>query len=388
MISFKCSGCEYLYDVPEKYAGKRVRCKHCNEVLIVPTPNTNANQIKPSVLCTSTFNESPDPASDNDSVKQDSGSISAIPMWTWCLFGAFGLIFVAFLLWMFVIRDTWEIDHYQEISQITLEVKSSVNNSDFNSATEKYHKLKSLIGNRALINEDLKQTVTVALNEYETLRKEKERQVELAQQAKKRLEFEAKIVEIERQKVRAEALAEAERQRDALAKAERQRYLVEERKQRQVEREKMLSARSQIDQSPKIAGIYYDADKVISYIPTEDKIEEIVISHAIDKTNLSISISITQRSADKYSRAVDNPRYYGTSVAAELELYHIQEETLKDLANLKQISANYERGCMEIKNHLIDSDFKNRWDGAVTKHRNSDYLPNIIKNNLSHSYEF
>ena len=35
MISFTCS-CGHKYDVSEKYAGKKVKCKHCNSILRVP----------------------------------------------------------------------------------------------------------------------------------------------------------------------------------------------------------------------------------------------------------------------------------------------------------------------------------------------------------------
>ena len=95
-----------------------------------------------------------------------------------------------------------------------------------------------------------------------------------------------------------------------------------------------------------------------------------------------------RRSADDYSRAVDDPRYYGTSAAAELELYRIQQRALKDAANAKQILANYQRGYITVKSNFYDSDFKNKWDKAVTKHKNSGYLPDLIKNNLLYSYDF
>ncbi len=39
MIKFTCKSCKKAYKVPEEYSGKRVKCKQCNEVCIVPGGN-------------------------------------------------------------------------------------------------------------------------------------------------------------------------------------------------------------------------------------------------------------------------------------------------------------------------------------------------------------
>lgn len=41
-----------------------------------------------------------------------------------------------------------------------------------------------------------------------------------------------------------------------------------------------------------------------------------------------------------------------------------------------------------VKSHFSDSDLKNKWNKAVTKHKNSGYLPDLIENNLLYSYDF
>lgn len=43
MIKFKCSKCGWHLDVPAEYAGKRVRCKNCNEISVVSTSQTQSN---------------------------------------------------------------------------------------------------------------------------------------------------------------------------------------------------------------------------------------------------------------------------------------------------------------------------------------------------------
>jgi DNA-directed RNA polymerase subunit RPC12/RpoP len=37
MIRFDCFKCGHSYRVPDKYAGKRVRCKECSEINLVPS---------------------------------------------------------------------------------------------------------------------------------------------------------------------------------------------------------------------------------------------------------------------------------------------------------------------------------------------------------------
>ncbi len=37
MIRFNCFKCEHSYRVPDQYAGKRVRCKECGEINLIPS---------------------------------------------------------------------------------------------------------------------------------------------------------------------------------------------------------------------------------------------------------------------------------------------------------------------------------------------------------------
>ena len=38
MIKFKCSKCAKDYRVSDEYAGKKVRCKQCNVINVIPKP--------------------------------------------------------------------------------------------------------------------------------------------------------------------------------------------------------------------------------------------------------------------------------------------------------------------------------------------------------------
>ena len=37
MIKFDCFKCGHSYRVPDQYAGKRVRCKECGEINLIPS---------------------------------------------------------------------------------------------------------------------------------------------------------------------------------------------------------------------------------------------------------------------------------------------------------------------------------------------------------------
>jgi len=50
MIQFTCGGCGHTYRVPDKYAGKKVRCKECELVNRIPIPEASAVIVDEEVL--------------------------------------------------------------------------------------------------------------------------------------------------------------------------------------------------------------------------------------------------------------------------------------------------------------------------------------------------
>ena len=42
MIKFRCASCGHEYRVPSEYAGKKARCKSCNNVNTIPEPEKTA----------------------------------------------------------------------------------------------------------------------------------------------------------------------------------------------------------------------------------------------------------------------------------------------------------------------------------------------------------
>jgi len=43
MIKFQCGKCGWQFDLPDKYAGRRVRCKKCSEISVVVGSQTDSN---------------------------------------------------------------------------------------------------------------------------------------------------------------------------------------------------------------------------------------------------------------------------------------------------------------------------------------------------------
>ncbi len=50
IVNFECSGCEHSYRVPEKYAGRTVRCKKCDAFTVIPIPDGPASDMEDSEL--------------------------------------------------------------------------------------------------------------------------------------------------------------------------------------------------------------------------------------------------------------------------------------------------------------------------------------------------
>ncbi|MEM8874880.1 MAG: ubiquitin-conjugating enzyme E2 [Planctomycetota bacterium] len=47
MISFRCVTCGHKFDVPDRLAGKKARCKHCKTSLVIPQPVSLNRQLSP-----------------------------------------------------------------------------------------------------------------------------------------------------------------------------------------------------------------------------------------------------------------------------------------------------------------------------------------------------
>jgi len=161
MIKFDCQMCGHNYQVPDKYAGKKVRCKECNEIFIVPILNDDKHQTV----------QLKHYGSIADKPAKQPCSVSVTPIRAWCLFGVLGVFFISFVLYMFVFRDTWEIDHYSELSNLIRDASRYYQAEEYQLGIKKYDKLCFLIGDRELKKEELRKLYSEMQGRYAPLKK-------------------------------------------------------------------------------------------------------------------------------------------------------------------------------------------------------------------------
>ncbi|TFG45372.1 MAG: hypothetical protein E4H40_08360, partial [Candidatus Brocadiia bacterium] len=79
------------------------------------------------------------------------------------------LVIVTLLLYMFVLRDTWETDNYGKIHDFYYEGANLIDTGDFTLGLEKYQELIELVGNRNLKNKTLSEYLHKSQDEYDVV---------------------------------------------------------------------------------------------------------------------------------------------------------------------------------------------------------------------------
>ena len=201
MFKFHCEGCGKKYKVEDDWAGKKIKCKACNHTMCI---SDDSSELDPQNI----------ELQENDQID----SAIPIPIWARYLIGVLGVVFVSFILWLLVFRDTWETDNYIELNDLISEVQDHIFNNDSDSAIEQYDQLASLVGDRQLetksFREDFASLQPICLKfkqikaeEDKRILAEKKLQAKLALIEKQRLEsIEDKIRQEE--KARKKKLAE------------------------------------------------------------------------------------------------------------------------------------------------------------------------------------
>lgn len=165
MIRLTCK-CGKHYEIAEKYAGKKVRCKVCSEIFIIPTLNRDKHQTNPLEYSNPTSNET----LEGDNYSKRPEPTYTFPVWAWLLCGVVGVFFVSFILWAFVFRDTWEIDNYARMDNLYIEGLNLIATEDFTTGLDKYKELIELVGDRNLRYQRLKEFHHKAQEEYDIIK--------------------------------------------------------------------------------------------------------------------------------------------------------------------------------------------------------------------------
>jgi hypothetical protein len=161
----------------------------------------------------------------------------------WAAVGLAALFLVAFLLYMFVLRDTWEEDNMYTVFSAKDEADSLASDGDYAAAIKKYEGLMDLVGDRRLNDPALSDVLTAARDALGECKRLDEARI--AKEKKEAERIRAQQVEERRRQVEAIALAERARREEEMRKwqeAEERRKAEEARlaeaKKREAKRER------------------------------------------------------------------------------------------------------------------------------------------------------
>ena len=543
MIKFRCSSCNQKIGVPEKYAGKNVKCPKCQCDNLAPTIEIMDPVLSNGQMCIDDSNGIGDfdlfaDISEQDidtsnfvnrkkAVPANESNLSQCNYWIWFVAGSVAILFICFLIWAFLLRDTWEVDNYDTIVQLADDASMQILAGSPKEGLELYEELFDLIGDRKLKITNLQAVYKESKDNYDSVKlrwrdvykpmQDKQREIEnlistfqysdaikqcntfleksgkykhdpavkravdyfhtlrvkseegLKQEIKnekeiilpKMLALKKEAEKYAQQNLWAEAapyldqilwakpmnlhttevadileyaqrgltntqwlpgiielLKEAEKYsqmqdwrnaittlqkvidsegglgstqeidlavsvaREQLSFAKKQ---LEAAKRIEVEQERAI--RFRILSAPKVANVYYDADLILSFMSIGDVVEKKVICLAIDKANTALSYQIVKESSNNFSRAVDNPRNYG-SLSGDMNRAYWEDKAVRDLADAKVIFNNYSNMCAGLKETIEKNpDVQKKWDDYVRRYKNSEFLPDVIKNHLMYSNE-
>ncbi len=242
MIEFKCK-CGKKFSVDDKYAGKKGKCPKCKEVVIVPQPdNTDIVDDIINDFCKEPHRRSntipekfPKPTS-NPSARiyastnehQQLEASFGMPTWIWYLYGATAVIIISVILYIFVFRDTWEIDHYGELSTLMNDAGRLYNAKEYQAGLKKYDELTTLLGDRKLKRDDLRSSYTEMQGTYIPLKKKirvEETEIARKRQAEKERKLQAEAEKQREEENRRLEILEKERAEEEKIRARANQFV-------------------------------------------------------------------------------------------------------------------------------------------------------------------
>lgn len=234
MIRFTCK-CGKHIKVEDKYAGKKGKCPQCKEAVRIPQsdntglvdasidnlsekPTTQPIPTKKTARSTSNSSAQIHTPSHGNQQLENSSKI-------WYFYVVISLFVISALLYVFVFRDTWEIDHFVEISEMIRETQNYISEKDYEEATKNYNKLSALVEGRHLKRESLNNDVANIQEEYYKFEKEeKRRQAIIAEEARRtekiRLAEEARLAKLREAEARWSSMTPLERLIDIVSHIE------------------------------------------------------------------------------------------------------------------------------------------------------------------------
>lgn len=202
MIQFQCK-CGKKYEVPEHFAGKKVRCKKCNDMMRIPQINNEDS----AVMMTDIIETSDEDASlpEKQSIIPKMSENSGLPKPLIYSFIAIGIFLVIGFLYIFVIRDTWELDNSKNINQMIRDAKQHYDYKEYDKGLKKYDELLTFVGDRELKREQLRNGYSDICQTYEgykekvrtyeaKIKAETKAKAEAAEKERKLVEFKSRLM--------------------------------------------------------------------------------------------------------------------------------------------------------------------------------------------------
>jgi len=170
MITFRCSGCRYDYSVPAKYAGKKVRCKKCNRMNLIPLSSSDplqSNNLEPCLQASQKYDNSRTCAHEAHALTISHQDTGGIPKPAIIVIASLVVLLLGFFLYMFVLRNTWEIDNYSNIYDLSHSGSDLILSGAFAEGFSQYEDLFALVGSKELKDADLRHLLETAKEHYE-----------------------------------------------------------------------------------------------------------------------------------------------------------------------------------------------------------------------------
>lgn len=156
MITFSCT-CGHKYQVSEKYAGKKVRCKHCNAIIQVPSMPPQEEQKKP-------LSDGQD-----EYISAEYGSKKKI----WCMFALLISVFcivIAFLFYVQHYNDKKEKALYATCEALVDEADTLIKQDELEHALEKYVTVRKLISDSEFNSSEINYLLEDSEDQIQTLK--------------------------------------------------------------------------------------------------------------------------------------------------------------------------------------------------------------------------
>jgi tetratricopeptide (TPR) repeat protein len=155
--------------VPDEYAGKKVRCKKCGSLNVIPQGSAKQlphMELESDIQVGQDYHSSHSYDYDERNITSSQQEKGGVPKPAIFTLATMVVLFMGFLVYMFVFRDTWEIDNYARMDELYIEGSNLIAIEEFTAGLDKYEELIGFVGDRDLRDQRLKEYHRKAQEEY------------------------------------------------------------------------------------------------------------------------------------------------------------------------------------------------------------------------------